>query len=44
MVRCGDAAANSFVAKIWGEVFTQFQVFTIKRHSSIWKLLSFLPG
>jgi hypothetical protein len=34
MVHFRDAAASSFVAKVWGEVFAHFPPITIKRHSS----------
>jgi hypothetical protein len=33
-LRCRDATASSFVAKVWGEVFTHFQAVAIKCHSS----------
>jgi hypothetical protein len=34
-VRCRDATASIFVAKVGGEVFANFRAFTIKRHNSM---------
>jgi hypothetical protein len=34
-VRCRDATASSFVAKVWGEVFSHFYAVSIKRQSSV---------
>jgi hypothetical protein len=38
-VRCRDATASSFVAKVRGEVFAHFQAVAVKPHSSMRKLL-----
>jgi hypothetical protein len=35
IVRCLDAAAGSFVTKVWGEVFAHFDAVAIKCHSSM---------
>jgi hypothetical protein len=35
MVHCSDAAACSFVAKVWGEVFANFHTFAIKHYSKV---------
>jgi hypothetical protein len=43
-VRCRDATARSFVAKIRGEVFAYFHAFAMKRHSSMQNSLLGLPG
>jgi hypothetical protein len=43
-VRCSDAAASSVIAKVRGEVFAHFQAVAVKRHSTIWNRLLFLPG
>jgi hypothetical protein len=34
MVRCRNATASSFVAKVQGEVFARFHAIVVKRHSS----------
>jgi hypothetical protein len=34
-VRCRDATASSFVAKVRGEVFAHFHAFAVKLHSSM---------
>jgi hypothetical protein len=34
-MRCRDATASSFVAKVQDEVFAHFHAVTVKRHSSI---------
>jgi hypothetical protein len=43
VVRCRDATASSFVAKVRGEVFAHFHVFAIERHSSMRNWLLGLP-
>jgi hypothetical protein len=43
-VRCRDAAANSFVIKVRGEVFAHFHAVPVKRHSSVRNWLFGLPG
>jgi hypothetical protein len=30
MMRCRDAATTSFVAKVWGEIFTYFHAVALK--------------
>jgi hypothetical protein len=42
-VRCSDATASSFVAKVWGEVFAHFHAFAVKRQISMRNWLSGLP-
>jgi hypothetical protein len=42
-MRCLDAVASSFVAKVLGEVFTQFHAVAIKRDSNIRNWLLDLP-
>jgi hypothetical protein len=32
-VRCHNATAISFIAKLWGEIFTHIHAFAIKHHS-----------
>jgi hypothetical protein len=44
MVRCRDATARTFVAKVRGEVFVYFHAVTVKRHSSMWNWLLGLTG
>jgi hypothetical protein len=34
-VRCRDATASSFVAKVRGEVFAHFHAVAVKRHNSM---------
>jgi hypothetical protein len=36
MVHCRDATTSSFVAKVWGKVFTHCHAVAIKLHSSMW--------
>jgi hypothetical protein len=35
MVRCRDATASSFVAKVLGEVIAHFHAVAVNRHSSM---------
>jgi hypothetical protein len=42
-VRCYDATASSFVAKVQGEVFSHFHTFTVEDHSSMRNSLFGLP-
>jgi hypothetical protein len=35
IVHCCDAAARSFVAKVWGEIFAHFHAVTIKYYSKV---------
>jgi hypothetical protein len=43
-VRCRDATASSFVAKVRGEVFAHFHAVVVKRHCSVRNWLFSLPG
>jgi hypothetical protein len=43
-VRCRDATASCFVAKVWAEVFVHFHAVAAKRLSSMRNRLFGLPG
>jgi hypothetical protein len=43
-VRCRDATASSFVAKVRGEAFAHFHAVAVKRHNSVRNLLFVLRG
>jgi hypothetical protein len=43
-VRYRDATGSSIVAKVRGEISAYFQAVATKRHSTMWKWLSGLPG
>jgi hypothetical protein len=43
-VRCRDATASFFVAKVWGEVFAHFHTVTLKHQNSMQNWLFDLPG
>jgi hypothetical protein len=44
MVRCCDATASPFVAKVQGEVLEHFHAVTVKCHSNMWNWLLGLLG
>jgi hypothetical protein len=43
MVRCRDATASSFIAKVRGEVFEYFHAVAVKRNNSMRNSLFGLP-
>jgi hypothetical protein len=43
-VRCRDATASSFIAKVWGKVFAHFHAVAAKYHSSMQNSLFGMPG
>jgi hypothetical protein len=43
IMHCHDVTANSFVAKVWDEVFVHFHTVAVKCHSSVRNCLCGLP-